>query len=174
MKVPPAMPAPLRRLAAALLVAFAAACWPAGAGDHAGPARAEEAAAAAPLAEDRVFVHTAFGVHAFSVEIADEPAERARGLMFRETMAPDHGMLFIFGDSRPVSMWMKNTPMSLDMVFLRPDGTVATIAERTEPFSETVIDSGEPVSHVLELRAGIARMIGLKPGDRLDHPSFAR
>lgn len=126
----------------------------------------------AQMEQEQIVVRTAQGEFPFNVEIADDGAERSRGLMFREVMAPDHGMLFVFGETRVVQMWMKNTPMSLDMVFLRPDGSVATIAERTEPYSETIIDSGEPVSHVLELKAGVARMIGLKPGDRLEHATF--
>ncbi|MCG6858554.1 MAG: DUF192 domain-containing protein [Salaquimonas sp.] len=121
---------------------------------------------------DKLVAHTAQGAFPFVIEIADNPSERARGLMFREKMPANHGMLFDFGVVRDVAMWMKNTPMALDMVFIRSDGTVSRVAERTKPYSEDVIDSGEPVSHVLELRAGIARMIGLKPGDRLEHPLF--
>lgn len=124
--------------------------------------------------QERLVIHTAQGNFPFTVEVAVHPDERARGLMFRETMAANHGMLFVFGETRPVSMWMKNTPMSLDMVFVEPDGTVSSIAERTTPFSEAIINSGKPVSHVLELRAGVARMIGLKPGDRLEAPSFRK
>ena len=112
-------------------------------------------------------VVTATGSHLFTVEIADDPHEQAIGLMHREEMAADHGMLFDFGPPRIVTMWMKNTLISLDMVFVRPDGTVARVAERTEPLSLKTISSNEPVSHVLELRGGVARLIGLKPGDRL-------
>jgi hypothetical protein len=117
---------------------------------------------------------TGAGEFRFSIEIADEDGERQQGLMFRETMPTDHGMLFAFGGDRVVTMWMKNTPMSLDMVFLRADGTVARIAERTQPHSLAIISSGEPVSFVLELRAGAARLIGLKAGDRLEHPALSR
>jgi hypothetical protein len=127
---------------------------------------------AAAMKQERLVIHTAQGNFPFTVEVADEPQTRARGLMFRQTMAADHGMLFVFGQTRPVSMWMKNTPLSLDMVFLRPDGTVSSVAQRTTPFSEAIIDSGGPVSYVLELRAGVARMIGLKPGDKLESPSI--
>ena len=124
------------------------------------------------LETETVTAVTATGRFDFVTEIADQPEEHAKGLMFREAMAANEGMLFDFGQTRPVSMWMKNTPLSLDMVFARADGTVARIEERTEPFSERIIRSGEPVSHVLELRGGVARMIGLKPGDRLEHRSF--
>ena len=138
------------------------------------PVFAQQAAMILPDDPAPLVIHTALGNYNFSVEVADEPNERARGLMFREEMASDHGMLFDFGGARDIMMWMKNTPMPLDMVFIRADGTVARVAERTVPFSEDVIPSGEPVSHVLELRAGVARLIGLKPGDRLEHPALSR
>ena len=117
-------------------------------------------------------VVTGNGSFEFSVEIADEPDERSKGLMFREKMLPTHGMLFDFGKTSPVMMWMQNTPLSLDMIFIKEDGKVARVASNTEPFSQTIISSGEPVSHVLELNAGIARQIGIKPGDKVIHPFF--
>lgn len=115
---------------------------------------------------------TSNGSFRFSVEIADESEERSRGLMFRETMLPTHGMLFDFGETAPIMMWMKNTPLSLDMLFIKEDGTIARIADNTTPFSTAIISSGEPVSHVLELNAGIAKQIGAKPGDRVLHAFF--
>ncbi len=115
---------------------------------------------------------TSNGSFQFSVEIADESEERSRGLMFRETMLPTHGMLFDFGETAPIMMWMKNTPLSLDMLFIKEDGTIARIANNTKPFSTAIISSGEPVSHVLELNAGIAKQIGAKPGDRIMHAFF--
>ena len=124
------------------------------------------------LESENLTVVTGQGRFDLTVEIADEPTEHAVGLMFREEMAADHGMLFDFGETRPVTMWMKNTPLSLDRVFVRQDGTVAHIAERTEPFSLATISSGEPVSHVLEIKGGVARMMGLQPGDRLEHRLF--
>lgn len=117
---------------------------------------------------------TSNGAFKFSVEIADESEERSRGLMFRETMLPTHGMLFDFGETAPIMMWMKNTPLSLDMLFIKADGTIARIASNTEPFSTSIISSGEPVSHVLELNAGMAKQIGAKPGDRIIHAFFER
>lgn len=143
------------------------------------PAGAQQTAPAqeAPLIvegheAEEIWIVTTQGRFAFTAEIADEPAERSQGLMFRETMPAKHGMLFDFGQTRPVQMWMRNTPLSLDMVFLDEAGTVTHIAERTTPFSDAIIDSGGPVSHVLELNAGISRLIGLKPGDRVEHRSF--
>src|SRR5690606_26454592 len=85
---------------------------------------------------DEIVAHTSTGKHRFTVEWAVTPDERARGLMFRETMAGDHGMVFDFGSEQPLSFWMKNTPLSLDMVFIHEDGTVYRIAAGTEPYSE--------------------------------------
>ena len=117
-------------------------------------------------------IKTSNGSFEFSVEIADETIERSKGLMFRKTMLPTHGMLFDFGETAPVSMWMQNTSLSLDMVFITQQGKVVRIASDTVPFSQTIITSGEPVSHVLELNAGMARQIGLKPGDQVIHAFF--
>lgn len=111
---------------------------------------------------------------AFQVEVARNDADRAQGLMYRRSMAPDRGMLFDFGRVEPVSMWMQNTYLSLDMLFVRPDGTIARIAANTEPLSTRTIPSGEPVLAVLELNAGTAAKLGIKPGDRIEHPIFKR
>jgi uncharacterized protein len=110
----------------------------------------------------------------FRVEVARNDADRAQGLMFRRSMPADQGMLFDFGRVEPVSMWMQNTYLSLDMLFIRPDGTVARIAASTEPLSTRTIPSGEPVLAVLELNAGTAAKLGIKAGDRVDHPIFKR
>ncbi|MFZ1814226.1 MAG: DUF192 domain-containing protein [Rhizobiaceae bacterium] len=126
------------------------------------------------LEVEKLAIVTGQGRFEFDAEIADEPREHATGLMFREKMAPNAGMLFDFGAVRSVTMWMRNTPLPLDMVFIRPDGTVAGISERTTPFSIDIIESPEPVSHVLELNAGIARMIGLKVGDQVEHRSLTK
>jgi len=110
----------------------------------------------------------------FQVEVARNDADRAQGLMFRRSMAPDRGMLFDFGRVEPVSMWMQNTYLSLDMLFIRPNGSIARIAANTEPLSTRTIPSGEPVLAVLELNAGTAAKLGIKPGDRVEHPLFKR
>lgn len=112
--------------------------------------------------------------HVFEVELADTDATRSRGLMFRREMAEDAGMLFDFETERLVTMWMRNTYIPLDMVFIRADGTVARIARDTEPFSEETISSGEPVLAVLEVNAGTAERIGLAAGDAVRHPIFER
>ena len=112
--------------------------------------------------------------HAFEVEVMREDADRAQGLMYRRSLAADRGMLFDFVRVEPVSMWMKNTYISLDMLFIRPDGTVARVAADTEPLSTRTISSGEPVNGVLEVAAGTAARLGIKPGDRVEHPMFRK
>jgi uncharacterized membrane protein (UPF0127 family) len=110
----------------------------------------------------------------FQVEVARNEADRAQGLMFRRSMPADRGMLFDFGRVEPVAMWMQNTYLPLDMLFIRPDGTIARIAANTEPLSTRTIPSGEPVLAVLELNAGTASRLGIKAGDRIEHPLFKR
>ena len=112
--------------------------------------------------------------HSFKVEVARNDADRAQGLMYRRAMPADQGMLFDFAKVGPVSMWMQNTYLPLDMLFVRPDGTIAQIATNTEPLSTQTIPSGEPVLAVLELNAGTAAQLNIKPGDRLEHPLFKR
>lgn len=114
----------------------------------------------------------ASGSHAFSVEVMRSDAERAKGLMFRRYMPPDRGMIFDFMVSEPVAMWMQNTYIPLDMLFIRKDGVIARIEERTEPLSTRTIPSGEPVLAVLELNGGTAEKLGIKAGDRVVHPLF--
>jgi hypothetical protein len=130
--------------------------------------------AAEPARIEPVVVETAQGRFTFSAEIADTPELRQRGLMFRHNVPEERAMLFDWGRVAPVSMWMRNTYVSLDMIFIAADGRVAKVAEATEPLSETTISSGEPVAAVLEVVAGTAERIGLKPGDRVRHPMFAR
>jgi uncharacterized protein len=110
----------------------------------------------------------------FQVEVARNDADRAQGLMYRRSMPANQGMLFDFGRVEPVSMWMQNTYLPLDMLFVRQDGTVARIAANTEPLSTRTIPSGEPVLAVLELNAGTTARLGIKPGDKIEHPLFKR
>jgi len=112
--------------------------------------------------------------HAFQVEVARTDADRAQGLMFRRSMPPDRGMLFDFARVEPVSMWMQNTYLPLDMLFIRPDGTIARIAANAEPLSTRTIPSGEPVLAVLELNGGTAARLGIRAGDRVEHALFRR
>jgi uncharacterized membrane protein (UPF0127 family) len=116
---------------------------------------------------------TESGPHAFRVELADTPEERAKGLMFRRSMPQDQGMLFDFGDNISIMMWMKNTYIPLDMVFITREGVVSKIVADTTPMSENVI-AGGVVSAVVELNAGVAKQIGLKPGDEVRHAVFKR
>lgn len=108
----------------------------------------------------------------FTVEIADTEELRARGLMFRQRLPEDRGMLFDFGTPRPVAMWMKNTYISLDMLFIRADGTIAYIAENTVPKSLDTIGISEPVLAVLELAGGTSRKHGFRSGDTVYHRIF--
>jgi uncharacterized membrane protein (UPF0127 family) len=112
--------------------------------------------------------------HAFQVEVARNDADRAQGLMYRRSMPADRGMLFDFGRVEPVAMWMQNTYLSLDMLFIRPDGSIARVGANAEPLSTRTIPSGEPVLAVLELNAGTAARLGIKAGDRVEHPIFKR
>lgn len=116
---------------------------------------------------------TKSGVHAFSVELATTEAERARGLMFRKELPEGHGMLFDFKQEQPVSFWMHNTYIPLDMIFIAGDGRIVRIAENTQPQSDRLIPSGAPVRAVLEVIAGTARKFGIAPGDRVESPIFA-
>jgi uncharacterized membrane protein (UPF0127 family) len=121
---------------------------------------------------EKLTVVTSTGRHVFQVEVMRKPEDLARGLMFRRTMAANRGMLFDFGEVKPVAMWMRNTYLPLDMVFIDQHGVVANVAENTEPLSEANIVSVRPVLSVLEVNAGTARRIGLKPGDRVEHSLF--
>ncbi len=107
--------------------------------------------------------------HRFTVEFADSDEKRALGLMFRERMAADAGMLFDFKADQPVAMWMRNTRIPLDMLFIARDGRIVNIRERAVPFSEDSIYSDGPVRAVLELNGGTVARLGLKPGDRVRH-----
>jgi uncharacterized protein len=108
----------------------------------------------------------------FSAEIADTDELRERGLMFRHVLPKDSAMLFDFGKPRPAAMWMKNTYIALDMLFVRLDGTIAALAENTEPFSTQVISVEEPVKGVVELPAGTVKRLGIKRDDKVYHEIF--
>lgn len=109
----------------------------------------------------------------FQVEVATTAEQRRHGLMFRETLEDDHGMLFDFERSAPVTMWMRNTYVSLDMLFIDADGRIRRIVTDTQPLSDAVIGSGGPVRAVLELRAGVTAELGIEPGDYVIHPIFS-
>ncbi len=119
--------------------------------------------------ENKLVVHSANGDHNFTVEIADTPEERGMGLMFREELGPNAGMLFDFKEVRDVSFWMQNTLIPLDMIFIGEDGVVRKIHVNARPRDTTSIPSGEPVRFVLEIPGGRSDELGIALGDRVDH-----
>jgi uncharacterized protein len=113
------------------------------------------------------------GSFEFEVELASTAEQRRQGLMFRESLEDDRGMLFDFGRTAPVTMWMRNTFIPLDMLFIDADGQIHRIVENTQPLSDAVIGSGGPVRAVLELRGGVSAELGIQPGDQVIHPMFS-
>lgn len=138
------------------------------------PALSQAALSTPPQQLERLTIVTASGEHTFQIEVARTDEQRARGLMFRRFMPEDRGMLFDFKIEQPVMMWMRNTYIPLDMIFISRDGRVINVAEDTEPLSERTIASAAPAFAVLEVNAGVARKIGLKAGDRISHAMFKR
>jgi uncharacterized protein len=131
------------------------------------------ASPASTASESKGTLETASGKHPLVVELAETPAEREKGLMFRQNMAADHGMLFDFDESRPVTMWMKNTLIPLDMLFMDGKGVVTQVKRMAKPESLDLIPSNGPVRYVLELNGGSAERYGVRSGDRLRHPLIA-
>jgi uncharacterized protein len=130
------------------------------------------APAGAKMRRETLTLKTAAAEHVIDIEIAETMEEKSLGLMFRTNIPENTGMLFPYGAPQDITMWMKNTYVSLDMVFIRADGIVHRIAARTEPLSESVISSEGDVSAVLELGAGAAERLGLKAGDLVRHKIF--
>jgi uncharacterized membrane protein (UPF0127 family) len=126
----------------------------------------------AAAADETVEIASRTGVHSFAVELANNDEQRARGLMYRRELPEGRGMLFDFHREQPISMWMQNTYISLDMIFIRGDGRILSIAENTEPLSTRVISSGGSARAVLEVIAGTAKKLGIRPGDRVSHSIF--
>lgn len=122
---------------------------------------------------EKLTIVTKSGPVGFNIEMAMTPSERSKGLMYRAELAPDAGMLFDFSVEQPVYMWMKNTYIPLDMLFIRADGRIASIATDTVPLSTATISSGVPVKAVLEVPAGTARAKGITVGDRIEHRLFS-
>ena len=120
-----------------------------------------------------VEIVTKTGVHSFSVELVDNDADRAKGLMHRRSLPEGTGMLFDFHREQDVSFWMSNTYIPLDMIFIRADGRIHRIAENTVPLSLEQVPSRGPVRGVLEVIAGTSRKLGIAPGDRVAHPIFS-
>lgn len=115
---------------------------------------------------------TKSGVHVFTVEMASTEEEKMKGLMYRKSLPEGQGMLFDFTPEQDVQMWMKNTYIPLDMIFIRADGSILSIAENTTPLSEKIISSNGLAKGVLEVIGGTARKYGIAPGDKVAHPLF--
>jgi uncharacterized protein len=126
----------------------------------------------AQLKTEDLLVQSAAAEHRFLVEVAATGRDRARGLMFREEMATDHGMLFVFEGEGERHFWMKNTPLSLDIIYISEVGRIVSISAHTTPFSESIIPSGEPARYVLELNAGTSEKLGINVGDAVSSPSM--
>jgi hypothetical protein len=124
------------------------------------------------LPTTKVVIDTRKGPVAFNVETAANADSQEKGLMYRTELASDAGMLFDFHQPNLVVFWMKNTPRSLDMLFIRADGTVSTIAADTVPYSEEKLPSSEPVRAVLEINGGRAAALGIQPGDKVHAAIF--
>jgi uncharacterized protein len=129
---------------------------------------------------DRLFTRSTLKIatpdaqlHKIDIWVADNDARRMRGLMFVEHMADDAGMLFIYPQPQPISMWMKNTHLSLDMLFVRANGRVESIAANTKPMSTDTISSKGDVVAVIELKAGTAARLNIRPGAQVIHPAFS-
>lgn len=130
--------------------------------------------AGADCAPDLVELRNAAGqVQRFHVEVADDPEEQSKGLMFREKMAMSAGMLFVFPQEKHATFWMKNTLLPLDMIFADAEGRVTRVHSAAVPLDETMIDGGEGVRFVLEINAGLAAPMGIEPGAVLRHPAVA-
>lgn len=157
--------------AAALVLAACSQGESATARAPAGTAAPAQSVARHPVSGLRVIDLTVRGssAHRFRVELADTPAAQARGLMYRTELGDFEGMLFPSAVPEPRSFWMKNTPLSLDIIFIGPDGRITNIAADTVPYSTESVSSDGLASAVLELRAGRARALGIAPGDRVEY-----
>jgi uncharacterized membrane protein (UPF0127 family) len=133
-----------------------------------------DAAAPRGLAVEKIVIETHGGPRPFRVEIAADDASRGRGLMHRTRLARDAGMLFDFKTPMMVGFWMKDTPLPLDMLFVRADGTISTVAANAVPNSTVEIASAERIRVVIEIRGGLARSLGIAPGDRVRASMFMR
>ena len=130
-------------------------------------AGAERGQSPAGLKQVMLCITSGAKTRAFTVEVAGTVAEQAKGLMFRTELADDAGMIFPFPQPRPASFWMKNTVIPLDIIFVRSNGTIESIAENTVPYSTDSVVSGEPVAAVLELRGGLTAELGIAAGDKV-------
>lgn len=132
-------------------------------------------AAYAKMRQDSLKIVSAGGAeHSFAIEVASTEQEKALGLMFRTELKDSQGMLFPYPIERSLQMWMHNTYIPLDMLFIRADGTITRIEEQADPLSDRVISSGAPVLAVLEIPGGASSRLGIKAGDKVNYPIFSR
>lgn len=124
--------------------------------------------------EARLVIKSETGDHAFTVEVVDTPELRAKGLMYRQELAPDAGMLFDFKEERPVSFWMMNTYIPLDMIFITAAGEIANVHVNARPHDTTSIPSAGPVQFVLEIPGGRSVELGIEAGDTVEHPRIGK
>ena len=122
----------------------------------------------AGLEQVNLTIHSGAKTHAFVVEVARSPDQQEQGLMFRQSLGDSAGMIFPYDPPQVASFWMKNTLIPLDMIFIRPDHTIARVADNTVPLSLDPVSAGEPVSAVLEIRGGRAAELGVRAGDKVD------
>ena len=120
--------------------------------------------------QDLLMLTTDLGEFPIEVELAEYPDQHQRGLMYVQSMNQDEGMLFIFNRETPRSFWMKNTPLSLDIIYINAQGTIVSWASDTTPFSTAALPSGQPAQFVLELNAGSIEHFGIAIGDRITYP----
>lgn len=164
------MTMPLSLISRSLLFLVVSACVIYGALAYEGDTANSEAMP--PLPTEELTIVNPRGSHDFQVEVVREPDDMRRGLMFREDVPQGTGMLFHFGKPHRIAMWMKNTIVPLDMLFINAQGIIVDIAENTTPFSLTPIVSNAPALAVLELKAGASNRYGISEGDRVEHPIF--
>lgn len=133
---------------------------------------ARDQLAAPSMTKDTLAIVTQTGKKAFDIEVAISPEELSHGLMYRESIADNYGMLFIFPRIEEASMWMRNTKIPLDMLFISPDGTIVHIADNARPYDERVISSRVPVRAALEIKGGQAQALGIKVGNKVESRYF--
>jgi uncharacterized membrane protein (UPF0127 family) len=155
----------MRHLLFAILASALAACSPATGG--AAPTAAKAVHPESGLAVIPLTVTSASGTHQFTVEIASSSVEQAKGLMFRTELGPDEGMIFPMNPPRDASFWMKNTVISLDLIFVGPDGRISNIAANAVPYDLNPLSSIGPVKGVLEIPGGRAAQLGIAAGDKV-------
>lgn len=160
-------------LALLATVALVGACGPDDASKSAAQKTPSPSSATANQTSERLTLVTASGRHDIRIEVADTDEKKQVGLMFRTSLDDGYGMLFPYPKPQEISMWMRNTYVSLDMVFIRADGIVHRVERNTEPMSEKIIASNGPAAAVLELKAGAAAHYQIVPGSKIEHPRFA-